>query len=684
MKIKFFLTTLFVCIAFSINATRYNIVDFGAQKGKLATTAIQKAVDACHKNGGGTVLIPAGKFITGTIILKSYVNLHLESGAILEASLNLNDYSSSFRKHGMIFCEDAEFVSITGMGIINARGIEFYDKSQNHTYKEFDKQLTRQKENYMPVGVFQTDGPIKRKPKPGMTLQFYHCSNVKLKDFTFKDSPEWAIRLGYCEDIVISGISIHNHLMIPNSDGIHLTTSRNARISNCDIRSGDDAFIITGFTTKENISGYDLSLQQSKKFGNKTKYAENIVVSNCTFQSRSSAIRVGYGQHPIRNCTFDNIIIYESNRGIGIYAHDASNIENLIFSNIIIETRLHNGQWWGNGEPIHLSSINRFKNQTAGKIRNVSFTNIQAMSEHGVILYGDVSNSITDIVFDNLNLKIRRGQETLTYGGNVDLRPAADISKQLFEQDISGLYALNVSNLSLLNYQLKWDENLPDFYTYAIELDNVTGFELSEFKGKANPKSGFSDAIKRGSRKTINSKKMESKPKIVMLGNSITYQGKWADLLERQDIFNGGQPGWTTEQLSWVIKDYIIPNNPKLCFFMGGINDFTLGIPTERIYKNICGNLDSIKNVGTHPVFQTTLYQRGNETVNREIDKLNKKVIEYCHTKGYDVVDLRPFLCEDGDIKKEFIKSDNTHLEQHAYKKWILGIIPILEKYGFR
>ena len=167
-----------------------------------------------------------------------------------------------------------------------------------------------------------------------------------------------------------------------------------------------------------------------------------------------------------------------------------------------------------------------------------------------------------------------------------------------------------------------------------------------------------------------------------MLGNSITYQGKWADLLKRQDVFNGGRPGWTTEQLSWVIKDYIIPNNPKLCFFMGGINDYTLGIPTERIYKNICRNLDSIKNVGTQPVFQTTLYQRDNKNINREIDRLNKKVIAYCHEKGYEVVDLRPFLCENGDIKKEFIQPDKTHLEQHAYKEWIKAITPILKKYG--
>jgi lysophospholipase L1-like esterase len=671
MKMKTILTLALFSLFSAVLASNYNILDFGAEPGKLSTRALQEAVDACHEAGGGTVLVPAGKYLTGTIVLKSYVNLHLESGAILEASLNLDDYSSSFRKHGMIFCEDAEFVSITGNGIIQARGIEFYDPTQNHVYEEFLKERTRQKEGYMPAGSFYSDGPIKRKPKPGMTLQFYHCSNVKLKDFTLYDTPEWAIRLGYCDDVEVAGISIHNHLMIPNSDGIHLTTSRNVRISNCDIRAGDDAFVVTGFTIAENTPGIDTGLQDSKEFGNKTLYAENVVVSNCNFQSRSSGIRVGYGQHPIRNCTFDNIVIYGSNRGIGVFARDDADIENLIFSNIIIQTRLHNGQWWGNGEPIHLSTISRFEGHEAGNIRSVTFSNIQATSEHGIILYGDGERSIENIAFSQVDLTIKAGKETLAYGGNFDLRPAAEIEKQLFKHDIPGLYALNVDGLSISDFRLTWGKDLPDYFTYAIETEAVKDLELHNFRGEANPTSGLEDIIK----------ERPARPNIVMLGNSITYSGQWAELLNRKDVFNGGKPGWTTQQISWVIKNFVIPNEPVLCFFMGGINDYTLGIPTKRIYENICLNLDSIHKVGTTPVFQTTLYQRGNTRVNREIDKLNKKVMQYCREKGYEVVDLRPFLCEQGDLKKEFVRPDNTHLNPIAYTEWVKAIRPVLEKY---
>ncbi len=173
-----------------------------------------------------------------------------------------------------------------------------------------------------------------------------------------------------------------------------------------------------------------------------------------------------------------------------------------------------------------------------------------------------------------------------------------------------------------------------------------------------------------------------SKIEIVMLGNSITHAGDWQKVLNRNDIFNGGKPGWTTQQLSWVIKDFVIPNNPKLCFFKGGINDYTLGISTQRIYDNICVNLDSIKKVGTNPVYTTTLYQRGNVYRNKQIDSLNDKMEKFCREKGYDFVDLRPFLCKNGDILDQYVKDDNTHLRPEAYPQWAKAIEPTIKKYG--
>ena len=479
-----------------VMSAEYNVVEYGAVENENSTQAIQKAVDQCHKDGGGVVLIPAGQFIIGTITLKSFVTLHLEQGSVLTGSLNLDDYSASFRRHGMILCYDAVHVSITGNGVIDARGTTFYDTTQNHVYKEFDRNLTRQKENYMPEGQFYSDGPIKRKPKPGMCITFYHCSQVILKDFTLKDTPSWAIRLAYCDNVLVDGLSILNNLMVPNSDGIHSTTSRNVRISNCDIRAGDDAIIITGFDIDEETPEYSMTEQSRRTYGNKSIYAENFTVTNCHLQSRSSGIRVGYGQHPIRRCIFSNIQIYGSNRGIGVFAHDISNIEELVFSDIIIETRLHNGQWWGNGEPIHISAICRFDGYAAGKVRNVQFNNIIATGEHGLIFYGLENSMLENIKLKNIFLYLKSGIETLSYGGNFDLRPAAEIDKQIFEHDIPGLYAQFVDGLFVNDYKLEWGSKLPSFFTNAIECVDVNDLSINELQAGRGPNCDNCEKIK--------------------------------------------------------------------------------------------------------------------------------------------------------------------------------------------
>ena len=168
---------------------------------------------------------------------------------------------------------------------------------------------------------------------------------------------------------------------------------------------------------------------------------------------------------------------------------------------------------------------------------------------------------------------------------------------------------------------------------------------------------------------------------IVMLGNSITHAGNWQDLLNRDDVFNGGKPGWTSQQLSWVIKNFIAPHRPRLCFFKAGINDYTLGIGTSRIADNMQMILDSISGLGTVPVFTTTLYQRGNTFRNRQIDSLNAQMEAFCTERGYDFLDLRPFLCEDGDIRPEFVQADNTHLTPKAYPVWADALKPVIAKY---
>jgi lysophospholipase L1-like esterase len=161
----------------------------------------------------------------------------------------------------------------------------------------------------------------------------------------------------------------------------------------------------------------------------------------------------------------------------------------------------------------------------------------------------------------------------------------------------------------------------------------------------------------------------DSTKTVIMFGNSITHQGKWEDLLNRRDVVNWGIPGFTTEQLSWTIKDILRQYHPRICFIEGGINDYTLGVTTERIFLNQMMVMDSLAHNRVVPVYQSTLYQLHNENVNRAIDALNYLMRQFCERRGYGFIDLRPVLSVDGDMIPA-LTTDGTHLKPEAYGLW--------------
>jgi hypothetical protein len=299
---------------------------------------------------------------------------------------------------------------------------------------------------------------------------------VLLHDITLLDSPCWTVHFADCDGVTVTSIRLLNNLLVPNSDGIHSTTSRNVQITNCDIRAGDDAIIVTGF-------------------GNKKGVAENITVSNCTLQSRSAGIRVGYGNNDIRNCVFENLVITDSNRGIGLFLRDPGSISNIYFSNILIQTRFHTGHWWGKGEPIHISSIPENDQTPIGRISHIHFSHISAKAETGIVVYGVKESPIEDLRFDDLRLEIVNGPLSASYGGNFDLRPAWSNATQLFRHDIPGLYAGFVEGFTIKDFKLNWGDHLADFFTHGIELENFKQVTIEGFEGRQAGRNGNAAAI---------------------------------------------------------------------------------------------------------------------------------------------------------------------------------------------
>ncbi len=365
--------------------TDYSILDFGAMgDGKtINTKAINRAVEECSKNGGGTVRVPAGIFMTGTVILLPNVDFHLDPGAVLTGSRDTSDYlkmsstlfGEGYNRFGMICAIDARNISISGQGEINGNGTYFMNGPDKPKYGESDfrRKYTRQGEDFMKPGSAIPDGPLTYSFRPGLLITIERCEHVIISDVLLEDSPEWTIRLGDCDDADIRGISVRNNPLVPNNDGIHITTSRNVRISDCNVFAGDDAIIVTGFGTSPLPAEISSGKREPLAIGNKTGIAENVSVTNCVLSSRSACIRVGYGAHPIRNLVFSNLVMYDSNRGIGIFARDDSHIENVLFSNIIIRNRIHSGHWWGKGEPVHISAVKDSGNGTPGTNKQYPF-----------------------------------------------------------------------------------------------------------------------------------------------------------------------------------------------------------------------------------------------------------------------------------------------------------------------
>jgi len=470
-----------VCLGFfsgraALGATGVvNVLDHGAVADgtTLNTAALQKAIAACAQQKGGTVLVPAGVYRTGPIQLQSHVTLELQAGAVLRASEAIEDHRVGGRLRPLVWAQDAVNITICGRGTIDGRGTAFMNLDQVRTSAgDFEPRFTRQSEEFMSPKFGTADGPVTFRPRPNRLIAFYGCRDVRICDVTLADAPIWTIHLGDCERADVSGLKVVNNPLVPNNDGIHCTTCRSVHISNCDFVCGDDAICITSV--------------ESKPGG----VCENVTVSNCTMSSRSAGVRVGYGPNPIRNCVFQNLVIHNSNRGLALFVRQEGSIENVLFDNIAIQTRLHTGHWWGKGEPIHLSVVpERKSNANLGRIRNVVFSNVLAESESGVVIWAQEPGQIEDVTFNQVRLHLHRGALAQSYGGNIDLRPAFDPQWAIFRHELAGIYCHGVNGVTLHQIDVRWAADVPEYYTNALWLEQTNRVVIDGFYGR-QPGSG--------------------------------------------------------------------------------------------------------------------------------------------------------------------------------------------------
>ena len=444
------------------------ITSYGAvaQKGKDNAVPIQKTINACSASGGGRVIVPAGQvFMSGPFDLKSNIEFVVEVNAGVLANPDEKVYKkSAFRDNkgeGTIWIggEKLENVTISGSGFLDGNGISFMGKELDDSYE------------LKPFNIID--------PRPHL-LTIVGGKNIRIKDLTVRNSAYWTIHLIGCDDVTIDNITLLNSLKVRNSDGIDLDHSKNVRISNCYIESGDDCICLK-------------NRREYEEYG----ACENITVTNCTMTSRSCAIKIGSeNMDRISNVVINNCIITKSNRGIGIQNRDEGTVSDVIFSNIIIDSHLFSDVWWGKAEPIYVTAFRRAngnhkdanwrfpKGKTEGSVGRVSriyFSNIKGVSENGIFVGAESADKVTDIVFDEVDLFINK--TTSIPGGIYDRRPSK--VEGLLKGSTSGFYLDNASDITIRNSSVKWGDNRPVYFKHVVESHEVSGLKTINVEGES-------------------------------------------------------------------------------------------------------------------------------------------------------------------------------------------------------
>ena len=447
----------------NLGARVYNVRDFGAKGdgATLDTAAVQAAIDACNRDHGGTVLVPAGDFLIGTIELKSNVTLHLAAQGRLLGSAKIGDYHAGNgipRNNGnivLISAANAENVALEGRGTIDGQGAKFYTGYGDSTGPGDDRSKAYVKRPHL--------------------ITFYRCRNLFLRDVFLTASAYHCVRIYECNYVRIDGVRIHNRVN-KNNDGFHFDSSQYVHVANCDVASQDDACALFG----------------SCKF---------VTVTNCTFSTRWSVFRFGGGEP--ENITVSNCVIYQT-YGCPIKMHfgRGSRAENISFSNLIMQDVTG---------PISLGLDSRARRRREsavpppkGILRNISFNNIRTTVVADVRPLPDlpftekakpgeqrqciVLNGAGDCRLENISLTDVR---VIYEGGGTaedarrNIPPIAGEYFEIGTPPAYGLYARNVRGLTLTGIRLETAS--PDLRP-AVVLDHVADASIDGLDAQGNEK----------------------------------------------------------------------------------------------------------------------------------------------------------------------------------------------------
>lgn len=481
-KIKMMIFFWIFCMAQSAEAKSYNIRDFGAIPDgvTLNTEAIQKAIDKANSTGGGKVIFPSGKFLTGSIQLKSNVELHLEKGAVLLGSTSPYDYFKAEEEEkthspktddnsalGLILAIEAKHVKISGQGTIDGQGLA----------------LALNGDSLHHAGVLVDENYNYRRMRPSELVRpklfrFLQCENIEIENLTLTNSANWGLSFELCKNLVLDSLTIVNRAYW-NNDGIDITDCKNVSITHCDINSADDGICLKSYHPDD--------------------CNDSIYIANCTVRSSASAIKFGTGSFGgFKNVTIENIKVFDTFRSaIAIESVDGAVIENIVVKNIVAKNT-------GNALFIRLGHRGGEK---PGVVRNIHISDMQVevpFSRPDIdydlrgpevdffhnpfpsSIAGIPDHKVENVTIENITITFPgRATKGMAYIPVSDLERVPEQIKKYPEFSMFGelpawgLYVRHASHVVLKNIHLRLEDK---DYRPAFVFDDVTNLRIESTK----------------------------------------------------------------------------------------------------------------------------------------------------------------------------------------------------------
>lgn len=468
-RIKAIFLTLALLSVLHLSAAEYKASYFGIKSNgtTLNTTSIQKAIDYIHEKGGGTLVFYVGRYLTGTIELKSNVHIVLKEGAILVGSTNIYDYNIDNPPYtALVYAKNASNISISGKGVIDGQGASVAYNLVDQVHKGIIED------------ELKLDRPAQRRPK-GIYLR--ECKNVEIKEITIKNTADWVQVYDQCENLRIDGITVDSKVFW-NNDGLDIVDCKDVVVSNSFIDASDDAICF--------------------KSHDKTKRCENIEVRNCVARSSANGIKFGtVTSGGYKNIRIINNKVYDTFRSaFTIATPDGGKVEDIFVDSLYA---------YNTGNAIFLRIGTRWNKDKQGTIDNVTIQNMYAeipatkpdagygyegpiedlpRNVSPAVIYGIPGVDINNVTLRNIEIVYPGGSNpNYAYRGtkpaDLDSIPELIDSYPEFsnwkELPAWGLYVRHASNLTLENVTFTAKEK---DYRPAVVFDDVKGATLSRMQ----------------------------------------------------------------------------------------------------------------------------------------------------------------------------------------------------------